>query len=464
MSHETIGPQNQSELLIGSESLADFDLLTRRARPGQMVLSISPPLPSPEEERLTLVDDNYLQHFLTKHRVHSEIHVSHRHASILMAPRGLSYLKSSKPLRYAALALASHSKNGPQSIETDRYMTLSYTYIIEAISNSAFADVVYASGIIVELSVLRDEPVSKVLSHLMGMRHSLEEIKFDPSTKDLSEFLWMERSWNTVLRIFYTRLYKRCHHQSSKFVELVESICGVLESSQFILTSNLQAPDGGGRDLVLRERINTLETYVGYCFVRYLLRINDILGDNPQRRATDLLRRVLRQIIDITPCPCLGVNLYIDEIRQLSHYNFTTYPYLRGGSESSWESRYQMSWYFTSMLIDATFSPTSDNSKAVATSAAISLCWLSVLHEINYWVEFRNILLAGLILTRSRYPRGTSPIQANKKTHGSNNDWDNWLFTLMGSKIRRHLGRLKLSQRRFWIKLIGARRSMIYGH
>jgi len=90
----------------------------------------------------------------------------------------LQLLPSSKPLRYAVLALASAALSGLSLNEhkTIEYLRLCYKHTIEAITTKSLVEVFYTTYILVLLGCFCDEDFSDFYNHMFGMSVALKEL------------------------------------------------------------------------------------------------------------------------------------------------------------------------------------------------------------------------------------------------------------------------------------------------
>jgi hypothetical protein len=379
----------------------------------QLVLSMPRPPPTPDDQSLNPVDRHYLEYFLDGRPSYfsNYLQIGGSYSFVTLPPRGFGFIRSSKVLRYAVLALASVCKDEHRSSQTKQYIAQYCAHVNDAMSKSTAVVVLYATCFIAELALYGQEKEETVFDHLRGMCESFERLYSHQSGVSVKDSLWMEYSYNRVLRQLLLRLLERGRQSSAKSATLIERACGLMDSSPFLLSTDLKSLYTVDLDLAFLRRINTLGIYLEYFFLRHLVRINSaLIVDDDTTTSAASLGQVVHQILEMTPSPVLDVNGYINEIHALSHVNFTIHGHPKGIiSKTFWRDRYWLSWYYTSILIDNTLlSPISDRSEAIAITAAKSLCWLSVLYPVDfgYLVEFRNILLAGLILTKTRHPNG----------------------------------------------------------
>jgi hypothetical protein len=382
------------------------------AESGQIVLSMPRSPPTPDDQWLNPMDRHYLEYFLDGRPSYfsNYLKIGGSYSFVTLPPRGYGFIRSSKPLRYAVLALSSVCKDEHRSQQTTQYIAQYRTHTAKAISNPSVVDVLYATCFIAELALYCQETEDTVFGLLRGMCEGFKRLKPNQSGVLAKDSLWMEYSYNRILRQLLLRLLERGNQSSAKSVILIEKACGLMDSSPF-LSMDLKSQYGADLDLLILRRINTLGIYLEYFFLRHLVRINSVTtSDDAARLSEASLGHVVDQILEMMPFPLLDINGYINEILGLSHLNFAVDGQPKGFiSKTFWRDRYWLSWYFTSILINNTLlSPILDRSEASAIIAAKSLCWLSVLYpvEFGYLVEFRNLLLAGLILTKSRHSDG----------------------------------------------------------
>lgn len=389
--------------------------------PGQSILYLSRPPPSPDNERLTDQDNLYLQFIFPiygKGTYCSEVFgIEFLYPDVEVPAHRLTFPISSKPLRYAVLALASALKEGDDgSVHSLEYMDQAYRYTREALSDSLFIDIFYTSFVMIQLELNFKQSLETTFIHLRGVSRALDRLNVDPSGLTTDELLWMEKLWRKIFCSLYHKRLKPLRPRPSILAASVEAIIGIIDSHWFVLPSNYTHPQ---TQTLLEHRMRTLDIYLHYYHLRYLLDVNRVDGTQDQSQGwtntKPALQQCLRQVIE------LGRHLGLPrQIRNLSGIHLSDNP--RRQEENSTAAgdlvsrsraiiQHQLlALYSLAVLIDCTLvDPASDDINAEAREAAKSLCRISATapnRSQSSAHEIRNLFLAGLVLTKSRCPTG----------------------------------------------------------
>ena len=338
-------------------------------------------------------------------------------SDILIPIHRMLFPISSKSLRYAILALGSTWKAGHLSVETSQYLGQYYKYTKDVIVVFAYADIIYASYALIKLAFRFDEPLETVLTHFSGVSQCLSYFDTRPAGQTNDEQLCMERIWNDLLADFYIRILRdRRHEDYATLAKHVDTIYGFLVPHWPRVVSTLQFPRERDFSLkILEHRVRTLEIYFQYYFVHYLVVVNRPRNLEKITAVTASLRDVLHQMIE------LGSQLRLmDRFNDILEFNMR--DVVTSGERSPKQlhkirfDKALLSLYLWAVAIDSTLVyPASQQSTENATFAALALCrmyrpWAIVKTTFDMdtcsYNDARNLFLAGLILTKSHYPRG----------------------------------------------------------
>lgn len=404
------GPQSNKQLAL---------------QPGQFVFAVeSPQLPLTQIYHSARESDHeYIQFFLAKLR---NIPLTSSEAlklgfwpsqvgPLIPAHRVIS---ASEPLRLAVLSYASFYKAGSKlSIPALQYFGRCLLSIINATSVLRTVDLLYAVYTLIILAFENEEPINTVLIHLSRICRDFNSLAHPGNGLDIREYLWMERLWQNMFHRLYGYLLE--NRSLSAVAIYMESIYQILQNSEFLLEPDPRESIVFSEDKYdpAIQKVQTAAIYMQYYFCHYLLQIN--LAVNDRRIVTAPLTVKLSQVLHhiVTSISQVKHKKFLESFQTLSQFNFN--DYIQSGGEShqlptdvhgGLRYGFAFSLYFSAMLINSTLDAAPD---PAAYYAAISLSKIIVLrptrpteYPFSYFFDVRNLFLAGLILTRSRYPAG----------------------------------------------------------
>ena len=386
-------------------------------------LPILPRLPTPDDLRYTPADARYLQYLQSRDEYHygpcrSDVYDVDVYASDILIPlQHMMFPISSKSLRYAILALGSAWEAGQLSVETLQYLGQYFKYTKDAIAIFAYADIIYASYALIKLAFRFDEPMETVLTHFSGVSQCISYFDTRPVYMTSDDQMCMERIWNDLLADFYLRILRdRRHEDFDTLVSHVDTICGFLEPHWPRIVATLRRL--GEREVsvkVLEHNIRTIEIYFQYYFLRYLLTVNGNGGQEQSSLASECLREVCHELIQ------LGHNLKLVERFDIilgfdtTHLdNITDQQPPKRVHKIRFEKAL-LSLYLWAQVIDGSLAHASSPSAEKSVAAALGLCrmyreWAIKLTTFEKdtcsYNDARNLFLAGLVLSKYKFPRG----------------------------------------------------------
>jgi hypothetical protein len=401
-----LGPISESKRL--NEASNDDKL-------GQFVFSIDlVPKSPPESQFVTLYDSLYLQYFVEK-RCRSAatlLQVNGGFIGFQVIPaEGIELLWSSQSVRWAALAYASFQKAGDLPNQyTFVYLGHCYKQIRNAISTSVRIDLVYACYMLIKIALAMDESMETIHSHLVGMYKILNFHRSVPLIMKEWEWEWMEGIWLDSLKSLIKSSDKLRFEDPISFAIHIEIMADVLEISSLreLPLTNFQ----------LIEQTYWIATwfliYIEHHFMRYLLLINDILEDRMGltgiETTTNNLHRIIHQLMEFLP---RHNDRLLDNFRILVQYLHPYFQIMRLPIKLSIFDIHSLSFYtITKLLHEIIAFGECRQDPSIAQLLATVLCQVSAAHQLSDFddvmVNIQNLFFAGMVLTRSRHPQGSS--------------------------------------------------------
>jgi hypothetical protein len=143
---------------------------------------------------------------------------------------------ASEALRYAVLTFAAFLRAGHMSFDALQYLGKCFRSINDAISNSRYVDLVYASYTVVVLGLKMKEPMEKILTHLHGFCLGLKSLMNTPDALPIEESLSMEQIWQNLFRRVDWQQRLLRYNAPSTFVRYTDATSRILQSSKFLLS------------------------------------------------------------------------------------------------------------------------------------------------------------------------------------------------------------------------------------
>lgn len=333
---------------------------------------------------------------------------------------------SSKPLRYAMLALSSSRWDGPESIHSLNHMARWFQSIQQAISNLSNLDIVYSSYVVFRRGLETQEHLDTLLLYLSGISEGIKSMKNHPPDIPNEELLWTERMWRAN---YYPLLFERLRplrFEPEGLAIYIDKICHDFDALWPWLPSNLLGQTASTNRWILEHRPRTLELILYYYFLRYLL-YQDV--DIRQiDRVTAPLRQVLELILQIGRQQGLA-----DLFRKISGTSLALTEIPENQTYTTFQLQ-QLSVYSFAFLLDSMFvDPQTPQSGYITISAALAQCYISALMpttSLYMNIQMKFLFISGLILTTSEYPEGET-MSANS----ANTIEAKWIETRMRQSI-----------------------------
>ena len=398
----------------------------RLVKQGQSILQLSQTVAVSEGPFVTALDKVYLYSFLQNMpdislRSRDLLHMNYwpPEDGPLLPDHRLGFLRTSKPLLYAALSYAAFRKSCCPSIDTFRYLGESYKSLRDAISAGAVLDVVYACYTVLVLGFEMKEPLDTIITHLLGVFQAYQLL--DPARFGVEdwEMVWMERLWQNIFHKTYIRLILFANENPSTLAMYIDRIYKILHCNRFSLQQNLSLRVGGS-PLSQFHGIHTLGIYMHFYLLHYMLQCSPLCLNTTEIPAIEVtLTKVLRHMIESVDRIKLG-GLRSD-FERLAKFDFRAFVnstdneiFAPPDGGDCLDYGITLSLYFSAILVNEAIlnNQHCGRIKSLSSGAAISLCKIVTLrstkHSIGFPFEIRNLFLAGLVLTNSLHPTGTT--------------------------------------------------------
>lgn len=134
-------------------------------------------------------------------------------------------LASSKPFRYATLAMSSFlaaEGNRQNDSNVHEYLGRFYSHTRDAINTLSYVDLVYACCMIFIYTLSTNPRAETVQMHLNGLRKSLISIKFSREALAKVDTSFAKLLWVSVLRLLRIFLYSEIKRTSGASMEIVK--------------------------------------------------------------------------------------------------------------------------------------------------------------------------------------------------------------------------------------------------
>lgn len=399
-----LGPKTESKALQGQSKDTILGFSTFSV---QMNSS-----PIPETRSTTCNDTFYLKYFFEIRSLNTAtlLRVQGRVIGFeIIPPERYCLLGSSQVFFCAALALASFYK-AETTNNTFQYLGLCYKYLRNALSDPPGIDTVYTCYI---LTVLASEmtDVDAALTHLLGMYRVIKSVS---STAQSWEWPWFEGMWLNAAKAWWAISEKLRLQDSSSYAKKVRKICVVLQDSSFFRQADVNnfLPNDLYYWLIVRYQVS-----LDFHFMHYLLLINRTF-EMTAEAATSHINAAAQNLFDTVQLitellsqqhPQLFV--HISQLEQL--YLDDTYSATDPSSLSlTVFDIHTLSFYLTTKLIEEIIASREHHQNdSSAVFLARSLCRVSVIRnasaEDECWADIRDLVFAGVTLTKPRYPTGT---------------------------------------------------------
>jgi hypothetical protein len=316
---------------------------------------------------------------------------------------------SSKLLRYAMLAVASSRKDGSESIQSSDHMACWYQCMRQAISNASFLDIIYSNYVVFRRGLEIHEPLDTLLIYLQGVTEGIKGLKNHPPDITVEELLWTERMWRGNYYPLIFEYLRPLRFEPETLARYIDEICLGFDVLWPWLPSNLASRTASPSPWILEHQPRTLELYLYYYFLRYLLYVDraGVMDSDSQRRLECVaapLRKVLQRIVQLGHKQGRA-----DLFRKISGMTLasTTIPENRAYTIFQLQ---QLSVYCFAFLLDSMLVvPQTPQSHHITISAALAQCYISSLmpataQYMNFQMKF--LFVSGLVLTTSQYPEG----------------------------------------------------------
>jgi hypothetical protein len=391
-----------------------------------------PILPTPDDLRFTPMEFQYLQYVQSRDEHHygpcrTSVYDMDLYTSDLLIPNHrTAFPMSSKILRYALLAWASAWKAGRQTDQTYLYKAEYHRHTKHAFALCAYAEILYSSYVLVKLAVRFNDNAEVEITHLTGISRVKSLLDERPVGYIDDEQLCMDRVWNDLLTDFYYRNIRDKRHQTTSLLEKrVEKICDLLSVHWEKLVHNLQYGLVRGMSMkVLHDRVRAIELYFWYYLTRYVLEVSRIRPRKAtvQQKANEL-RAVLRCMIALGEGHGLRDRFaeIIETVPIYGHHAGDRSP--KDTHMSRLEKAFLSLYLWASVMIGTIPSEGGDvdGDPKIYESARLLLHlhrpWAVVENGFNHdtcsYNDARNLFLAGLILTESKFPNGIEFLFSN---------------------------------------------------
>ena len=349
----------------------------------------------------------------------------------------LLFMFSSPPVRYAILAYAAFRFNRTRPQAAFKYLDLCYKHLRKAISSAALVDIVYASYLVCLLAREMGEPPNVVSIHGLGLSQALKTLKSTPSALSPNEWFSLEHSCHSAFVDIRNQETPRLLTQSSltefrnsKFAYSIEELFVQAHSCYSTSVVPEVTIATQTRDLQLALTFSRLGNSFGFYLNFYLWRLNNpIQGHKAIEEPASELRSIIKELTDFLPKYNSRLCHEIQNSFQIGRDDFVQ-PLISLPMET--RDIECCSLYFTATLVQSTLlSQPSLENDAIAIQSATSLCRTFAAEERgSHTVQMnwpRDVFLAGLILTKSHHPHGTSLCLyglRSKPTRGSGNAYD----------------------------------------
>ena len=388
---------------------------------GRHAFAIPRSLPSAStDETMTSVDMKYWQHISEFHLMLllREItgHVFGNPVPLTLTVPFPEFPLSSKPFRYAALALASSHKEG--NADTLMYLAKFYKYMKEAIDASSIVEVAVASYMIVLYAYKGHECFSTVLVHFKGMCHAFIRLKQSKYRMGIREVPHMQTLWHGALQTLYLVFWGRPHHTSplqSEEFKLLGELDNVLQFSSAMLSSvdNSQIHSSW-------RTCEALGCYLAFYLDHYLALRNRRAANKDIRRIPSItasLHNILRQIIHLVPQIPEAREMLYQASDASSYWNCENDPVQSGslayhstlnGPDYDFRDKQAAMLFAFAKLIESVF--VIDVNKTLAITSAVFLCRICAMLFYQQsevcCSRTRALFWSGLVLTKSSHPVG----------------------------------------------------------
>jgi hypothetical protein len=391
--------------------------------------------PPPDDARVSQLDMQYLQYLLSMPTCRlwkSELFGIQYLLRDVEVP--IHYLLplpiSSKPLRYAMLAISSSRTDGSESVQSSDYIARWHQSMRQAISDGSILDIVYSSYVVFRRGLETQEQLDDLLTYLYGVTAGIRSLTNHPPDT-VEELLWMERMWRGN---YYPLLFERLRplrFEQERLARYVDQICLGFDDLWPWLPSNLIGETASPNRWILEHRPRTLELFLYYYFFRYLLHVDTYQIDNDLQRRADskaTLRQVLQRILQVGRQQALA-----DLFRKISGMTLASTEIPENRTYTKFQLQ-QLSVYCFAFLLDSMFViPQTPQSSHITISAALAQCYISSLMPATAFymnIQMKFLFISGLIVTTSEYPEGETV-----RASSSNTVESEWIETRMKQSI-----------------------------
>jgi len=424
---KTLGPKTQSKQAT-TQSL--------RYDGGYSIALLDRPVGSPGDISFTGVEALYIQGlfcrrwsrpFTRSYDVHTLSPVDDvlkQRVAFLLLTAG------SKPVRYAALACAISILDNENTHTKLQYLALCYKELQKAISISALVDIVYASHFLAGLALRHNESIDTLLAHIVGISQALKNLRNTPSVLSPQEWLGMENMCLAILDRWVTTIVRNFFLQSA-FTPQIEKIFVKVRSYYSI--SSISIDPFMQQSAVLRShcRFRRLQLSFNYYFIYFLSRINRLpRNESLNEEIACELRRVVQELIHLLHELNSLSNYDVQNLEKINLNDFAR-PFPHQLPKTEGIEHYFL--HFTLQLIkNMLLSKHSIESDNMAMVSALSVCRACPSRAFDGHLGLRNLFLAGLVLTSSRHPTGTSFLKLRIAYFKANAWIRNWIRSYDG--------------------------------
>ena len=341
--------------------------------------------------------------------------------------------------RLAVLVFMSYLKEKKSTIATFEYLNKFYRLALDLYKSGTGLEVIYAWYVISIYTLLAGDSIGTAIAHCHQYCRALVALKTSIQDDDDRQFL--DIMWMAVIGDLFTQHRDSIElfhlddpttlHQSIEQIHLLLKQCSILLPS----LEQIVEPRRCATPLWVGQYLETLAIYMQYYLDLFLFRMEYI---NSDVHDTDNLRFALRNICErvlqlITHFP--DIVEYIEDAYFLSstfseeqlgnRHTFLQFPPVRprsvkGPSTPPEERDTAIAFAYTfARLLRNMLDPVADSNETTSTDiylSAIALCRLCASFPnrghpyINITIPHRTLFWAGLILTKSRFPAGASPV------------------------------------------------------
>jgi hypothetical protein len=343
--------------------------------------------------------------------------------------------------RLAILVFMSYLKEKKSTVATFEYLDRFYRQAIDFYKSGAVLDVIYAWYIVSAYTQMGGDSIEMAISHyhqylrvflaLRPMIHDNDELQY-LDTIFLTTLLCLSCQYRIPIGLDYLGHPAALLQTFEKIESLLQLGSGILPSLQQIAIAPRYASE-----LWVCNNVELLTMYMQYYLEAFLFRVNYVSSDS---REIENRRFVLRDICDrlmqlIRQLPAIpeyihdaySVSPLFDD-EEISHrggQTFLHYPPVRPRSVKSpstppaeRDTAIALAYTFARLLRNM-LDPNADGNEDTLADiylSAIALCRLCASlpylgHScINITIPHRTLFWAGLILTKSRFPAGQSPV------------------------------------------------------